>query len=705
MDFRSVNHTLREPANSIRLIYNTALLEPLSTIVSILILIGTAGYLTEWKPWAQSNKHEADTLLTVVQENPRDIIKAMDKAGKNCVVFYGSQSGNAEDYATRLAQEGKSSYGLETMVADLEDYDYDNLDMFPRDSVAIFVLATYGEGEPTDNAVDFYRSIIDATFSDDRSPPLGSLKFIIFGLGNSTYEHYNLMGRNVNRILESLGAQRIGQAGEGDDGSGTLEEAFLTWKDGMWAALASHMGLHQQEAVYEPIFELVKEPGLTSASSEVYAGEPNDRHLKGVIKGPFNAQNPYISSVAKSMELLSGTSRNCLHLEIDIRGSGLTYQTGDHIAVWPMNATIEVDEFLRVFGLEGQKDTVVRIEPIDSTTKVPFPTPTTFDAIVCYRLEICAPVSRQFLSRLVAFAPNKAAETELARLAQDRDYFHEKVGKMQYNLSRALNIASGGDKWDKIPFSLLIEGLPKLQPRYYSISSSSLMQPDTISITAVVENQVIPGRADPFKGVSTNYLLALKHHQDGDAKAGSLYELMGPKRRYGGVCLPIYVRSSNFRLPCDSSKPVILIGPGTGIAPMRAFIHERARLAALGQPVGRTLLFFGCRRRSEDYLYESEWEDLKKLPKFDFEVTTAFSREGPTKVYVQHRLKERASQVNRLLEEDASVYVCGDAANMAIAVKEVLVQVVSEQRLIPKATAENILKVMKASRRYQEDVW
>ncbi|EEU41765.1 uncharacterized protein NECHADRAFT_53872 [Fusarium vanettenii 77-13-4] len=681
--------------------YNAALLEPLSTIFSILILIGTASYLTGWKPWVGSKKHGADTLPTVVEGNARDIIATMEKTGKNCVVFYGSQSGNAEDYATRLSQEGKSCYGLETMVADLEDYDYDNLDMFPRDSVAIFVLATYGEGEPTDNAVDFYRSITEATFSDDRSPPLGNLQYMIFGLGNSTYEHYNLMGRCVNKMLQSLGAQRIGPTGEGDDGMGTLEEAFLTWKDSMWAALASHMGLKKREAVYEPIFELFKEPALSSASPGVYTGEPNDVHLKGDIKGPFNAQNPYIASATESRELLSGGSRNCLHLEIDVRGSGLTYQTGDHIAVWPMNATDEVDEFLRVIGLEGQKDTVVRIEPIDSTTKVPFPTPTTFHAIARYKLEICAPVSRQFLGRLVAFAPSKEAETELSKLVQDRTYFYEKVGKMQYNLSRTLNMASGGEKWDKIPFSLLIEGLPKLQPRYYSISSSSLVQPDTISITAVVENQVIPGREDPFKGVATNYLLALKNHQAGDAKAGSRYDLMGPKRRYGGVCLPIHLRSSNFRLPCDPSKPVILIGPGTGIAPMRGFVHDRARLAGQGQAVGRTLLFFGCRRRGEDYLYESEWEEFMKIPEFDFEVVTAFSREGPGKIYVQHRLKERASEVNKLLEKDASVYVCGDAGNMAIAVKQTLVQVVSEERQVSKATAENIFKAMKASRRYQ----
>ncbi|RMJ13473.1 hypothetical protein CDV36_006841 [Fusarium kuroshium] len=681
-----------------------ALLEPLSVIVSILILIGTISYLTGWKPLTQSNDRAVNALPDTV-ENTRDIIDTMSKTGKNCVVFYGSQSGNAEDYAARLAQEGKSRYGLETMVADLEEYDYDNLDMFPQGSVAIFVLATYGEGEPTDNAVDFHRSITDATFSEGRNLPLDNLRYIIFGLGNSTYEHYNLMGRSVNKMLEDLGAQRIGPAGEGDDGTGTLEEAFIAWKDEMWAALANHMGLHQREEIYEPIFDIVKDPGLTSVSPEVYTGEPNDMHLNGIIKGPFNAHNPYIAPVIQSTELLYGTNRNCLHLEIDIRGSGLTYQTGDHIAIWPMNATNEVDEFLRIVGLEGQNDTVVHIEPLDSTTKVPFPTPTTFDSIARHRLEICAPVSRQFLSRLTSFAPNEAAEAEVSKLAHDKTYFHEKVGKMQYNLSRTLSISSGGEKWPKIPFSLLIEGLPKLQPRYYSISSSSLVQPDRISVTVAVENQIIPGRPDPFKGVATNYLLALKQHQDGDGKVNSFYALQGPRTRYNGVCLPIHLRSSNFRLPGDPSKPVILVGPGTGIAPMRGFIHERARLAALGQEVGRTLLFFGCRRRSEDYLYESEWEEFKKIHGFNFEVVTAFSREGSSKIYVQHRLKERAAEVNGLLEKDANVYVCGDAANMALAVKDVLAEVISEQRSVSKGTAENILQAMRASRKYQEDVW
>mgnify|MGYP001602690315 CR=1 FL=1 len=172
-------------------------------------------------------------------------------SNKNCVVFYGSQTGTAEDYAARLAKEGKSRFGLETMVADIEEYDYENIDTIPSDKVVMFVLATYGEGEPTDNAVDFYEFITgeDVSFSEGADPALANLKYVAFGLGNNTYEHYNSMVRNVDKALTKFGAERIGTAGEGDDGAGTMEEDFLAWKDPMWTALAEKLGLEEREAV------------------------------------------------------------------------------------------------------------------------------------------------------------------------------------------------------------------------------------------------------------------------------------------------------------------------------------------------------------------------------------------------------------------------------------------------------------------------
>ncbi|RYO83416.1 hypothetical protein DL766_002606 [Monosporascus sp. MC13-8B] len=690
-----------------------AQLDTLDMIVLSIIFIGTAAYFTKGKYWGITKDPYANTFANANGHKAgktRNIIEKMEESGKNCVIFYGSQTGTAEDYASRLAKEGKSRFGLETMVADLEDYDYDNLDEVPEDKVVMFVLATYGEGEPTDNAVDFYEFITgeDVSFSQGADTPLGNLNYVAFGLGNNTYEHYNSMVRNVNKALEKLGAKRIGEAGEGDDGAGTMEEDFLAWKDPMWAALAKKMGLEEREAVYEPIFGIVERDNLTRDSPEVYLGEPNKMHLEGSARGPFNAHNPYIAPIAESRELFNVKDRNCLHMEVDISGSNLTYQTGDHIAVWPTNPGQEVDEFLSILGLDGKRDTVISVKALEPTAKVPFPTPTTYDAIVRYHLEICAPVSRQFLGTLAAFAPDEAVKAEMAKLGDDKDYFHDKINKNHYNIARTLSVVGGGKKWSNVPFSAFIEGLTKLQPRYYSISSSSLVQPKKISITAVVENQLIPGRQDPFKGVATNYLLALKQKQNGDPDPepfGLTYEIMGPRNKYDGIHAPVHVRHSNFKLPSDPSKPVILVGPGTGVAPMRGFVQERAKLAESGQNVGRTLLFFGCRKRSEDFLYETEWEQYKQALGDKFELITAFSREGPSKVYVQHRLKELAKEVNELLEQKAYFYVCGDAANMAREVNTVLAQVIAEQRGIPESKAEEIVKNMRAANQYQEDVW
>lgn len=690
-----------------------AQLDTLDLVVLSIILVGTVAYFTKGKFWGVTKDPYASSFANgnaLKAGKTRNIIEKLEETGKNCVIFYGSQTGTAEDYASRLAKEGKSRFGLDTMVADLEDYDYENLDSVPDDKVVMFVLATYGEGEPTDNAVDFYEFITgeDVSFSEANETPLGNLKYVAFGLGNNTYEHYNSMVRNVNKALEKLGAHRIGEAGEGDDGAGTMEEDFLAWKEPMWAALAKTLGLEEREAQYEPIFGIVEREGLTKDSPEVYVGEPNKMHLEGSAKGPFNAHNPYIAPIVESRELFSVKDRNCLHMEVDISGSNLSYQTGDHIAIWPTNAGQEVDYLLDTLGLTEKRHQVISVKALEPTAKVPFPTPTTYDAIVRYHMEICAPVSRQFVATLAAFAPDETTKAEMTKLGGDKEYFHDRVSKYHYNIAGVLRTVGSGQKWNNIPFSAFIEGLTKLQPRYYSISSSSMVQPKKISITAVVESQNIPDRADPFQGVATNYLLALKEKQNGDPNPkpfGLSYDITGPRNKYDGIHVPVHVRHSNFKLPSDPSKPIIMIGPGTGVAPFRGFVQERAKQAQDGETIGKTLLFFGCRKRSEDFMYESEWEERKTAMGDAFEMINAFSRDGPKKVYVQHLLKERAQEINDLLEKKAYIYVCGDAANMAREVNTVLGQIIAQRRGIPESKAEEIVKNMRAANQYQEDVW
>ncbi|KAF2631203.1 hypothetical protein BU25DRAFT_455524 [Macroventuria anomochaeta] len=694
-----------------------AQLDTLDIVVLAALLLGTVAYFTKGTYWAVYADPYGSSLAgangTAKAGKSRNIIETMEESDKNCVVFYGSQTGTAEDYASRISKEGHSRFGLKTMVADLEEYDFDNLDTFPDDKLAVFVLATYGEGEPTDNAVEFYEFIgsEDINFSegggaDDK--PLGNLKYVAFGLGNNTYEHYNSMVRNVDKYLTKLGATRLGAAGEGDDGAGTMEEDFLAWKEPMWAAVAEQMNLEEREAAYEPVFEVTEKDELTPEDDTVYLGEPNKNHLEGKQKGPFNGNNPFIAPIVESSEIFTAKDRNCLHMEISIAGSNLSYTTGDHIAVWPNNSGKEVDRIFKVLGKEHKRHTVIAVKGLDPTAKVPFPSPTTYDAAVRFHIEIGAAVSRQLVSGLAQFAPNDDIKAEMTKLGSDKDYFKQKVTNRHLNLAQLLEIEAKGHAWTKIPFSFLIEGLVKIQPRYYSISSSSLVQKDKISITAVVESVQRPDAPHILKGVTTNYLLALKQKQHGDPSPdphGLNYAITGPRNKYDGIHVPVHVRHSNFKLPSDPSKPIIMVGPGTGVAPFRGFIQERAAQAKAGQSVGKTVLFFGCRKRSEDFLYEKEWEQYKEVLGDNFVLHTAFSRDGPKKVYVQHQMEEYGEEINKLLEQKAYFYVCGDAAHMAREVNTLLGKIIAKYRNVSETKGEEIVKAMRASNQYQEDVW
>merc|ERR1712137_53544 len=694
-----------------------AQLDTLDIIVLAALLVGTVAYFTKGTYWGVYGDPYGNSLATAngaaKAGKSRNIIEKMDETDKNCVVFYGSQTGTAEDYASRISKEGHSRFGLKTMVADLEEYDFDNLDTFPEDKLAVFVLATYGEGEPTDNAVEFYEFLgsEDVSFSEGGSAddkPLSKLNYVAFGLGNNTYEHYNSMVRNVDKYLTNLGATRLGAAGEGDDGAGTMEEDFLAWKEPMWAAVAEKMGLEEREAMYEPVFEVTERPDLTPEDDTVYLGEPNKNHLEGNQKGPFNANNPFIAPIVESAELFNSPNRNCLHMEISIAGSNLSYTTGDHIAIWPNNAGKEVDRLFKVLGKEDQRHTVIAVRGLDPTAKVPFPSPTTYDAAVRFHIEINAAVSRQLVSVIAQFAPNDDIKAEIVKLGSDKDYFKEHVTDRNLNLAQLLEITGKGVTWDKIPFSFLFETMVKIQPRYYSISSSSLVQKDKISITAIVESIEKPGAPYALKGVTTNYLLALKQKQHGDPNPdphGLNYSITGPRNKYDGIHVPVHVRHSNFKLPSDPSKPIIMVGPGTGVAPFRGFIQERAAQAKAGQNVGKTILFFGCRKQSEDFMYADEWKQYQADLGDKFEMYTAFSRDGPKKVYVQNKLEEAGEEVNKLLEQKAYFYVCGDAAHMAREVNTLLGKIISKYRNVSEIKGEEIVKAMRASNQYQEDVW
>jgi len=217
-------------------------LDTFDIVVLVLLLLGGASFLSKCTYWGKeadvseaTTVHDNDGGNAEEVDEARSIVEKMRSSNKNCVIFLGSQTGSAEDYASRLAKEGTARFLLRTIVADLENFDYKDLNQFSKDKFAIFVLASYRDGEPTDNAVDFFEYITSTMeeVSESEDPPLSNFNYVAFGLGNGTYEHYNSVVRMVDNSLEKLGARRFGPMGEDDDGAGTMEENFLSWKESM----------------------------------------------------------------------------------------------------------------------------------------------------------------------------------------------------------------------------------------------------------------------------------------------------------------------------------------------------------------------------------------------------------------------------------------------------------------------------------------
>jgi len=531
----------------------------------------------------------------------------------------------------------------------LFSYDFDNLDAVPEDCLVVFCVATYGEGEPTDNAVSLVEFLKEDSPEFTNGGDLSSLRYVVFSLGNSTYEHFCEIGRVVDQRLTKLGATRVGPLGEGDDDK-NMEEDYLAWKDTMWADVEKTLGWEEGAGGDVADFEVTEvEPSLVD-EAKVYLGELSQRALSGA-RGVFDAKNPYPAPLVKTHELFQDGDRNCIFAEFDISDSGMRYQTGDHVGVWPVNPDNEVDRLLGVLGLDGKRDQVIDVKSLDpALAKVPFPVPTTYDTVLRHYLDISAPASRQTVGSFAKFAPTPEAKAMLEKLGADKDYFHSAVGEKCLKNSEVLQLAAGPDAQWAIPFDRIISGVPRLQPRYYSISSSPKLHPNSIHVTAVVLKYKPTEDSNHVYGVGTNYLLNLK---DAATKASPIpgapiYKLEGPRGKHlkGGVhAAPIHVRRSNFRLPTSPKIPVVMIGPGTGVAPFRAFVQERVALARKAKAKdgpdalkewGTIDLFYGCRRSDWDYLYKDEWEEYAKELDGKFVMHAALSREpGQKKVYVQ----------------------------------------------------------------------
>ncbi|CAH2353908.1 NADPH--cytochrome P450 reductase [[Candida] railenensis] len=686
-------------------------LDTLDYAVMVALAVAVSLYFGKSTFFPSNEGLDAGFVAGAASGKTRNLVEALEKNNKKCVVFFGSQTGTAEDYASKLSKELKARFGLSSMKCDLADYDFDNFNEIPDDKLVFFLVATYGEGEPTDNAVEFFEFLENGADSN-----LQSLKYTVFGLGNSTYEFYNKIGKDLNNKLEELGGERFAGYGEGDDGKGSMDEDFLAWKEAVFESLKHNLNFEEHELTYEPGLQLTEDSLISKSDAGVSEGEPSSEYVKwdpsvspeGITKGPFDHTHPYLSTISKSKELFNSKSRSCVHAEFDLSDSNLRYSTGDHLAIWPSNSNQAVSKFLSAFGLEGKEDSVFSLKSLDSTITLPFHSPITYDGAIRNHMEITGAVSRQFLQAIASFAPSEDSKIRAQKLAGDKELFAKEIHSQNLNIADALLKISDGEAWTGVPFEFLIESVAHLQPRYYSISSSSMVDKRSIHVTAVVELEQHDDRV--VSGVVTNLLKNIEVSQNKKSEKQLVtYNLKGPKGKYSNYKLPVHVRRSTFKLPSNPAVPIIMIGPGTGVAPFRGFVRERCQQASNTTDnitIGKTLLFFGCRTSDEDFLYKEEWPEYSQKLGSSFELVTAFSREDPAKkVYVQHKLLTKSKEINELLEKGAYIYVCGDASKMARDVQHTLNQIISKERNLPEERGAELIRGLKVQNRYQEDVW
>ncbi|XP_017153626.1 NADPH--cytochrome P450 reductase isoform X1 [Drosophila miranda] len=651
-------------------------------VALLAVLIGGAAFyfLRSRKKEEEPTRSYSIQPTTVCTTSAADnsFIKKLKASGRSLVVFYGSQTGTGEEFAGRLAKEG-IRYRLKGMVADPEECDMEELLQLKdiSNSLAVFCLATYGEGDPTDNAMEFYEWITNGDVD------LSGLNYAVFGLGNKTYEHYNKVAIYVDKRLEELGANRVFELGLGDDDA-NIEDDFITWKDRFWPAVCDNFGIEGGgEEVLIRQYRLLEQPDVQP--DRIYTGEIARLHSMQNQRPPFDAKNPFLAPIKVNRELHKGGGRSCMHIELSIDGSKMRYDAGDHVAMYPINDKSLVEKLGQLCNAD--LDTVFSLinTDTDSSKKHPFPCPTTYRTALTHYLEITAIPRTHILKELAEYCTDEKEKELLRSMASISPEGKEKYQSWIQDACRNVVHILEDIKSCRPPIDHVCELLPRLQPRYYSISSSAKLHPTDVHVTAVlVEYKTPTGRTN--KGVATTYLKNKVPNGSEEVK------------------VPVFIRKSQFRLPTKPETPIIMVGPGTGLAPFRGFIQERQFLRDEGKTVGESVLYFGCRKRSEDYIYESELEEWVK--KGTLNLKAAFSRDSDKKVYVQHLLEQDADLIwNAIGENKGHFYICGDAKNMAVDVRNILVKILSTKGNMSEADAVQYIKKMEAQKRYSADVW
>lgn len=532
-------------------------------------------------------------------------------------ILYGSETGNTEVLARKTAKSATGK-GFSVKLTCMSDYDMSSL---TQEENLLLLTSTYGEGEPPDNALEFYNFL-----HSDEAPKLEKTRFSVLALGDSSYPDFCKCGIDFDNRLAALGAERLVSRVDCDV---DFDEAYDSWFNGVIAGLSDDAGTST---------------GVNGNASKVETEES--------VASGYDKKNPFPATVLSNFNLNGESSaKETRHVEICLKGSGLTYEAGDALGVYPRNCPELVAEFIERINFDGSAP--VNGKPLAQVLEEDY------DITKLTAGHIKDHATRSDDAKLKALAN--------AERAEQNDYCW---GRELIDLYTDFPVS-----FEK-PESFLAT-LKKLSPRLYSISSSPNAHPEEVHVTVGAVRYESHGRAR--KGVCSTYLAD----------------------RCGDNPLPVFFHhNKNFRLPEDKSLPIIMVGPGTGIAPFRAFLEERK---ASGAP-GKNWLFFGDQHEASDFLYCDQLEGMLaegSLGRLD----AAFSRDQSEKVYVQDRMRENAEELYRWLEAGACFYVCGDASRMAKDVDAALHDVIVTAGGKSPDEAVAYVKHLKSEKRYCRDVY
>jgi cytochrome P450/NADPH-cytochrome P450 reductase len=576
------------------------------------------------------------------------------------LVLYGSNLGTAEDLATRVADLAEVN-GFATKLAPLDDF----AGKLPEEGGVLIFCASYN-GAPPDNATQF----VTWLRGDMAKDALAKVRYAVFGCGNSDWTAtYQSIPRLIDERLAALGARSLYARGEGDARS-DLDGQFEGWFAKMSPAAVKSFGLASiftRSADDEPLYRI--EPVAATKVSAIAA-------LGGATAMKISA-----NSELQNREGPNASDRSTRHIEVELP-PGQSYRVGDHLSVVPRNDPTLVDHVARRFGFLPADQ--IRLQVGEGRrAQLPVGEAVSVGRLLTEFVELQQVATRKQLQimsehtrcpvtkpKLLAYVGDDAASAERYR-TEILD-----TRKSVFNLLEEFPAC-------ELPLHTYLEMLSLLAPRYYSISSSASSDPGRCSVTVgVVEAPALSGRGT-YKGVCSNYLAT----------------------RRAGETIHATVRETKagFRLPDDNTVPIIMIGPGTGLAPFRGFLQERAARKAAGAALGPAMLFFGCRHPDQDFLYA---DGLKRFAAEGIaELHTAFSRLDGQKTYVQHLVASESAKIWSLIDQGAIVYVCGDGSKMEPDVKAALVAIYRERAGADAEAGARWIEELGARDRYVLDVW